>query len=56
METERKPYLKPKLTVHGNVAALTQQDHGGSGCDPSRKECGGGDGNSRLSPFGSTLS
>lgn len=55
METERKPYSPPTLTVHGDVAALTHQDHGGSGCDPSRKECGGGDGNSRLTPWG-TLS
>jgi hypothetical protein len=56
MKKERKPYTTPRLTVHGDVAALTQQNHGGSGCDPSRKECGGGDGNSRLTPWGSTLS
>ena len=43
-----KEYSTPKLTVHGSVATLTQQDQGGSGCMPSMKECGGGDGNSRL--------
>jgi asparagine synthase (glutamine-hydrolysing) len=56
MKAERKPYTTPRLTVHGDVATLTQQSHGQPGCDPSRKECGGGDGNSRLTPWGSTLS
>jgi hypothetical protein len=56
MKTERKPYSPPTLTVHGDVATLTQQSHGDPGCDPSKKQCGGGDGNSRLSPWGSTLS
>jgi hypothetical protein len=51
MKTERKEYTTPTLTIHGDVAALTQQSHGEPGCDPSRKECGGGDGNSRLTPF-----
>ena len=56
MNTERKPYSTPRLTVHGDVATLTQQSQGEPGCNPSIKECGGGDGNSRLTPFGSTLS
>lgn len=49
MEEDRKQYSTPLLTLHGDVVTLTQQDYGGSGCDPSAKECGGGDGNSRLS-------
>jgi hypothetical protein len=56
METDRKPYSSPTLTVHGDVAVLTQQANGEPGCTPSRKDCGGGDGNSRLTPWGSTLS
>lgn len=51
MEQERKPYSTPRLVVHGDVASLTQQDWGGSGCTPSAKNCGGGDGNSRLGPL-----
>jgi hypothetical protein len=53
MKTERKPYSPPTLTVHGDVATLTQQSHGDPGCNPAIKECGGGDGNSRLTPWGS---
>jgi hypothetical protein len=49
MKVQRKVYTTPRLTVHGDIAKLTQQ--GEPGCDPSRKECGGGDGNSRLTPF-----
>jgi hypothetical protein len=51
MKGQRKAYSPPRLTVHGDVARLTQQQQGQPGCDPSRKECGGGDGNSRLTPF-----
>jgi hypothetical protein len=56
MTTERKRYSTPQLTVHGDVATLTQQSYGEPGCEPSAKNCGGGDGNSRLSPWGGTLS
>jgi hypothetical protein len=50
----RKPYSPPRLTVHGDVATLTQQDHGASGCKSSRKDCGSGDGQSRLQPWGTS--
>lgn len=51
MKIERKEYRTPTLTIHGDVAMLTRQNQGESGCEPSRKDCGGGDGNSRLTPF-----
>jgi hypothetical protein len=54
MNEKRKPYSPPSLTVHGDVATLTRQQLGEPGCKPSRKDCGSGDGNSRLQPWGSS--
>lgn len=50
MQGTRKAYRAPRLTVHGDVAAITQKDPnlGGSGCGPSVKGCNGGDGVSKL--------